>query len=192
MNQEMLELLIGKYLDSEITPAEIRLLDHELTSNPHARQLLDELRQLGDQAHYVLTGELGLPEQSPEEIISQAWQNTPQALRRKKSLPLWLHNITSLAAGFVFGLTCYGIIGHWITSAPAPDPTTPASPKATPSSVPVADTQANRIPLPSFGSLPPNGCLRHWTHYTDPSGQQWLIETPPDDNLGKANYHGDL
>ena len=41
MNEQMIELLIGKFIDSEITPAEQRLLDAELLRNPQTRRLLE-------------------------------------------------------------------------------------------------------------------------------------------------------
>ncbi|MHC4575000.1 MAG: anti-sigma factor family protein [Planctomycetota bacterium] len=44
MKSETLEILIGKYLDGEITPAEQRVLETELKNNPHAGELLEQLR----------------------------------------------------------------------------------------------------------------------------------------------------
>ena len=59
MNEEMIELLIGKFIDSEITPAEQRLLDAELLRNPRTRRLLEEFQMMGDQAKGILGQELG-------------------------------------------------------------------------------------------------------------------------------------
>ena len=39
MTEEIFELLIGKYLDGEITPSEERLLEAELERNPKAAEL---------------------------------------------------------------------------------------------------------------------------------------------------------
>ena len=58
MNPEMTELLINKYLDSEITPAEQRLLEAQLQRNPQDRRFLAQLQRLRDQARQLLQDEL--------------------------------------------------------------------------------------------------------------------------------------
>ena len=72
MNQEMLEILIGRYLDSEITPAEQRLLDAELQAGPEARQLLERWQQLHEQARQALNTQLTEQGASAEAIFSRA------------------------------------------------------------------------------------------------------------------------
>ena len=54
MNEQMLEILISKYIDSEITPAEQKMLDAELQNNPEAQETLKALEQLRDQAQQML------------------------------------------------------------------------------------------------------------------------------------------
>ena len=48
MNDETTEILISKFLDSEITPAEQRILEVKLSQDDDARCLLESLRQLRD------------------------------------------------------------------------------------------------------------------------------------------------
>ena len=72
MNEEMIELLIGKFIDSEITPAEQRLLDAELLRNPKTRRLLEEFQMMGDQAKGILGQELGGHRDSVEEVFAAA------------------------------------------------------------------------------------------------------------------------
>jgi len=43
MTQEMLEILIGKYLDGEITPTEQSMLEAELDSDAQAKELLRQM-----------------------------------------------------------------------------------------------------------------------------------------------------
>ena len=50
MKQEMLEILIGKYLDGEITPSEQQILQKELESNPQAKELLEQLQDLHERS----------------------------------------------------------------------------------------------------------------------------------------------
>ena len=46
MTNEILEILIGKYLDGEITPSEQQMLEEALVSEPQARELLEQLQNL--------------------------------------------------------------------------------------------------------------------------------------------------
>ena len=46
MNQELLEILIGKYLDGEITPSEQHILEDQLNADPQAEELLRQFQNL--------------------------------------------------------------------------------------------------------------------------------------------------
>jgi len=58
MTQGMLEIMIGKYLDGEITPSEQRLLEAELDRDPQAKELLAQLREMHERCGEAVVSEL--------------------------------------------------------------------------------------------------------------------------------------
>ena len=74
MTEEILEVLIGKYLDGEITPSEQRMLEAELNRNPGAEELLRQFQDLNERSSEVVTSELLARGEHPEEIFERAWQ----------------------------------------------------------------------------------------------------------------------
>ena len=90
MSQELTEILIGKYLDSEITPAEQQLLDRALKDDPDAHRLLMEMEQLHEQAERALTQEITGKGDSAEVIFERAWQ-------QKKMQVFWKIKLSRLS-----------------------------------------------------------------------------------------------
>ena len=74
MNPEMTEILIGKHIDSEITPAEQRLLDIELKNNPEMRQMLSEMKKLHEQSQLAVNSKVVEKGKSAQAIFESAWQ----------------------------------------------------------------------------------------------------------------------
>lgn len=192
MNPELTELLIGKFLDSEITPAEKRLLDEELKQNPQARQLLLELQQLHQQTQQVFMREIAEQGQPVEQIIQQALQKQPLMARQQRiRLSPWLHLAANVAAGFVLGFGVYHFFAHSNTPETIPAPQAPQSPVVQANPAPkeihrVAEDLRPRLLLPGK-----TGRVDYYL-YPDPSGSEWLIEAYRDTGVETASYHGDL
>ena len=113
MNPEMTEILIGKFIDSEITPAEKNLLDIELQRNPQARQLLGELQELHEVSRQALDREVSGNTQSAEVVFERAWRNSRLGKRHRSiHLSPMYRIMVSLAAGLVFGFGLYHLFFH--------------------------------------------------------------------------------
>ena len=112
MNEQMLEILISKYIDSEITPAEQKMLDTELQSNPDAQETLKALEQLRDQSQQMLKEEVVLSGAPASTIIEQALAQSSRP-RKQQGTPYrpWYRDPISLAACFILGL---GFVSFWV------------------------------------------------------------------------------
>ena len=188
MNQEMLEILIGRYLDSEITPAEQRLLDKQLRENPDAQQMLDQLQQLQDEVREVLSDEFVDRGESAGAIFDRAWHKSKGRPEQSFRMPGWVRFAAGIAAGFVLGLGVY-----FAMSQLSPDKTEPAAP------VEIAknDDTLQRLPVRIKRVIRPKmapGPTRRvdWYNYADERGDQWLVETYRENAVTTAAYHGDI
>jgi anti-sigma factor RsiW len=187
MNPEMLDILIGKYLDSEITPAEQALLDRQLGRDPQARSLLDQFQSLDDLARRAVNDRIENSGEPFEAIFNRAFQRyQPGRWRfgwvRKLRLP------AALAAGFLLGLFSVLLYtsGRPAQELPAPtriqpevaaaDPTPVHSPAGV-DQTPQAPQRQRQTDLYTF---------------TDRGGTQWLIESHRDSDIQLAGYTGDL
>ncbi|MBN1845423.1 MAG: hypothetical protein JW810_07040 [Sedimentisphaerales bacterium] len=217
MNQEMLEILIGKYLDSEITPAEETLLEQELQRNPAARELLQQYQQMHEQAQLVLRQEIaGGPDaqtiyqralsgqQQGRRGSSRPWSRILALLRQglpgRPAHPAWLQTAATLAAGLFLGFSLFlwwGQTGHRNAFVPpenqqAGERTAAAGPDETLADPPADQTVGRKI----VELIPPtrrDGAGRYdYYIYTDPQGARYLLETPSSKAVRQASYAGDL
>ena len=206
MNQEMLEILIGKFIDSEITPAEQRLLDEELTSNPQARLLLRQFQQMHEQTRQLVSQEMLQTGDSPETIFNRALAIE----ERTSSSPFfssrrWANLAASVAAALLVGLLGYAAFRGWGHQSELPpvnnDTDLTANSSAISDSetdVAIADNQENpktesprllRQTNPYKFSRLPDVMV-----FSDPSGSQWLLEVVPEKatQVQNAAYQGDI
>ena len=189
MTQETLEILIGKYLDGEITPSEQQILQTELNSNAQAKELLEQLQVLHERSCEAVTTEIIGRGKEAEEIFEQAW-------RRQAASPL--HRILNLdgrmrfAAGLAAGITI-GLILHFVL----PFVSTPQSPPD-PANM-LAQNTDNQVdagqlawPQPLIDPVDNSLCNIDWYSFTDKQGNQWLIEGLRENIVRPAVYYGDL
>lgn len=181
----MTEILINKFLDSEITPAEQQMLDAELQENPDSQLLLQQLKQLQQQAQEALAIELLENGDTAEKIFKKALAKTRKN-KTKKQQYLWLKTAMHMAAGFILAIGITSAINYSnINRSPAPKMTT-GQPARTSNIV-------TRINQPNI-RLRKKQPQRHvdWYNYTSPDGTKWLVENYRENPVIATMYHGDL
>lgn len=197
MNEDMTELLIGKFLDGEITPAEQRLLEAEMRQNPQARQLLSELQQLNELTEQTLASELIEKGCSAEETFNRAARQTPlRHEHRRIKLNWWQRTAATAAAAFLVCLSVYvawsqrngGVLDTGMEQ-PVPQIT-----QLEPSG---SGDLVNNFPDRSDTAIYPAQPLRYnqrpdFYSFRDSDGAEWLIEKPSQNQLRKAVYNGDI
>ena len=201
MNQEILEILIGKHLDGEITPGEQRILDVELGRDRRAAELLAELKDLHERSSELVASRiigLGSP---PAEVFERAWQQAgvhplrgeagqeaERPARRTVKRVGYVRVAVGVAAGFLLGLTVQFVLPGG--SAP---PSEPAAPDVVARDV--ADPAAlEELTFPEFPAAPAGNPVRNvdWYQFTDKQGNQWLIEGLRESTVRPAAYNADL
>ncbi|MHC4169259.1 MAG: anti-sigma factor family protein [Planctomycetota bacterium] len=111
MTQEALEIMIGKYLDGEITPSEQRLLEAELDRDPQSKELLGQLQEMHERCGEVVAAELLGRGESADEIFERAWRRqSGQPLRLMAKMRGHVRFAVGLAAGLVIGLALHFVL----------------------------------------------------------------------------------
>jgi hypothetical protein len=185
MTQEMLEILIGKYLDSEITPSEQRLLDVELERDPQARELLRQLQGLHELGSEVMASEIDGRGRTAEDVFERAWQQQSKSpLQSIVKLGGHLRFAAGVAAGLILGLVL-----HFALPSVSQPQVSPAAPEVFAQNT---DNQKT-IEMPDLPRLEmdlANNVFRNvdWYNFTDKEGNQWLIEGLREDVVRPAAY----
>jgi len=184
MTQKMLEILIGKYLDGQITPSEQHLLETALEEDSPAKELFEQLQDLHQRTRQTVASEALECGKAPDEIFEQAWrQQTKFPSQRMTKAGGYLRFAAGVAAGLIIGLALhFTLLSH----------STPQSSDVTPNA-----TMTNDVQRPSLLIAPPEGrenVIRNvdWFSFTDETGDQWLIEGLRESIVRPAAYNEDL
>ncbi|MHC4559051.1 MAG: anti-sigma factor family protein [Planctomycetota bacterium] len=173
MTHEMLEILIGKYLDGEITPSEQRMLEAALEEDSKARELLEQLQDLHQSSREAIASEVLERGKTPEQIFEQAWQQQAKYhLHPMIKIGGYIRFAAGVAAGFALGLALHFILPAVSTRQSDTIPPVTASQKA------VNEKIAERPAYPRLLLDPADNVIRNvdWYSFTDKQGNQWLIE----------------
>jgi anti-sigma factor RsiW len=189
MNQEALEILIGKYLDGEITPSEQRILEAELDRDSRAKELLADLQDLHERSSELVTSQILGQGRTAADIFEKAWQQ--QARHPFYAVFKW-SGYVRFAAGVAAGLAM-GLALHFVLSVASAPQNKPASPNEFVQDVP----NQTEIESPASHELPADFNDRpirnvDWYNFTDKQGNQWLIEGFRENSARPAAYYGDL
>ncbi len=189
VSDERLEILIGKLLDGELSLAERRLLDEELSHNDEARALLEQLRALDAGSRGAVAWRIAPRAGEPHVVFERAWQRHVKSpwqrivrLRTKGGLRF----VAGLAAGFLLGLVLHFVL---VRSSTAPNE---------PPSEPVPSPWVRAIPetgaVPRIDSERVRPVIRNvdWYTFTDDAGNQWLVEGVREGMVRPAAYRGQL
>ena len=97
----MLEILIGKFLDAEMSPTEKQMLDAALERDPQAKDLFNQLKELHELNQQAVTSSVIEKGRSAEDIFEDAWHE-----RKRIRLPYMIRAMASrkFAAGIAAGL----------------------------------------------------------------------------------------
>ena len=182
---DWLEILIGKLVDGEISPAERKLLERELETNSQARELIEQLRSLHQASCQAVAAEVS-GGASAEEVFERAWrQNTKSTYRRVLRFDGRMRFAMGLAAGLILGLTLH-FAAVWNSKAPV-QLTGPREVAAAPAPVDKGPGGVQRVN--AGGSHPVTGEV-DWYVYTSPSGEQYLVEGVREGLVRTADYRG--
>ena len=117
ITNDKLEILIGKFLDGEISPGEQRVLDDALQRDERARELLDQLRTLRECSREMIVSEVLDAGAEADDVLERAWQrNKKRSWRRIVIADGHLRFAAGLAAGLILGLLLHFI---WVWQAGA-------------------------------------------------------------------------
>ena len=195
MNQELLEILIGKYLDGEITPSEQHILEDQLNADPQAEEFLRQFQNLHERCGEVVTSKLLVQGKTPEEILTKAYQQqsksplrhlTSNPLRRIVKIGGYMRFASGVAAGLIIGLALHFVLLSNQT----------LQTERTPSSTVAQNTNNNMNPDIQRASLLQTrnapGISRNvdWYNFTDEKGNQWLVEGYRENTVRPAVYDG--
>lgn len=172
LDQEALEILMGRQLDGEISSAEARLLQDHLQQDPNTRQLLDQLQDLHVQSQEAVTETVQSQGCSALDIIESAIHQTERPARLH-----WVKKCLGpqFAAGLAAGLLISA--GALLLFGPKTSQTPPVHTSQRPvTSSPVLNTD----PPLDYGDWPTQTphVQRNvdWIMFTDPQGERYLIE----------------
>jgi anti-sigma factor RsiW len=184
---ERLEILIGKFIDGEISPAERRVLEDELSRNRRGRALLEQLQALRDSSREVVASEILGQGGESEDIFERAWQRHERTRWHrivKVRADGHLRFAVGLAAGFLLGLVLHFVL---VWTGAGPDE---------PAGRPPVARDINPEPEPTLAttrdSLRPVIRNVDWYGFTDDAGNQWLVEGVREGMIRPAAYHGDV
>lgn len=189
MTDEKLEVLIGKLLDGEITPAEQRWLDEQLERNDEARELLEQLRTLHECSRQAVSAEVLERGKSPKEILELTWPcHRGSPWRRIFKADGHLRFAAGLAAGFLLGLLLHFalVLGDTSVMEPADQ-----HPLVAGDSI-GGGSHADVMEETRASDVRPVMRNVDWYSFTDRTGHQWLVEGIHEGSVRPVVYDGDL
>ena len=185
----MLEILIGKYLDGEITPSEQQILEAQLNKDPQSEMLLRQFQNLHERSSEVVASELLGQGKTPEEIVTLAYQRqSKNPFSKIAAYRGYIRFVTGVAAGLILGLTL-----HFVLPA--------ASTISNEMNTQVASSQnTNNQPnlvgrrFPQYPTNSTRNVVRNvdWYNFTDENGNQWLVEGLRENIVRPAVFNGQI
>jgi len=186
---DKLEILIGKLLDGEISPAERRVLDCRLEQDARARELLEQMRVLHECGREVIEHQVQQGGAAPGDVFERAWRQSKGPVRQRiiriGGLPRFAIGV---AAGFFLGMALHFVLSGG-SKPPIDDTSIARVTEQTPTEREALDESWRKLQPRT-----PDQVTREveWYGFTDQSGNQWLIEGFREGVARPASYHGDL
>ncbi|MBN2271535.1 MAG: hypothetical protein JXN61_13035 [Sedimentisphaerales bacterium] len=183
ITDDMLEILIGKYIDGEITPSEQGMLDGAMEKDSKVRELLEQLTELHGASAEAIGTEVLDSGKSAEEIIDLAWQG-----KRRRWAKIFSGGTLRFAAGLAAGLLI-GFVLHFVLSDDSQGRGDEIERRV------LANDTADQIEFQRATPSPAGrDVIRNVDYYgfTDEDGGQWLLEGLRENMVRPAAYYGDL
>ncbi len=189
MTQEMLEIMIGKYLDGEITPSEQRLLEARLDLDPEARELLEQLQEMHQRCTEAVASEILGQGRTPEDVFEQAWRQRSSKL---SYLTAKTRGYGRFAAGVAAGLVI-GLALHFVLPLLSTGDSKPAEPKALARDT-VEVNRPEKRAIPALATDQADDVILNvdWYNFTDSQGNEWLVEGIRENRVRPAAYYDGL
>ncbi len=183
---EMLEILMGKYIDGQITPAENRLLQEALEADDDARELFEQLQILHEQCEEAIDSEVLNRGQDFEEVFVRAWRRRGPRVVRVIVPSGALKFVAGLAAGILIGLGVHLTmrINQLNNLTPGQETYVSAASRQTP---PRFITDVAPPQPESFGETTRNMDLYNWTGQ---SGSEYLMQGYRQNTVKPAVHRG--
>ena len=184
---DRLEILIGKLVDGEISPAERKILERELEANSQARELLEQLRSLRQYSCQAVAAEVS-GGASADQIFERAWQqNTRSTYRRILRIDGRMRFAVGLAAGLILGLALHFVAVWGDSKAPMQGPEIRHGRQGY---LARRGKRAGRGAGGGTGGSRPVTGEVDWYVFTSPNGEQWLVEGVREGLVKTADYRG--
>ena len=182
ITDDMLEVLIGKYIDGEITPSEQGMLDGAMEKDPTVKELLERLAELHETSAEAIGSEVLDRGKSAEEIIYLAWRG-----KRHGRAKIFSSGVLRFAAGLAAGLLI-GLALHFILTDGSQGLGDEIEPRV------IANNTADQIEVRRMAPLAGRDVIRNVDYFgfTDKDGGKWLVEGLREGMVRPAVYYGDL
>ncbi len=184
MTEDTLEILIGKYIDGEITPSEQNMLDGAMKKDAGVRELVEQLAELHQASAEAVASEILERGKSAEEIFEQAWACRRNPILRAILRSDYVRFAAGVAAGLLIGLALHFALSGDVGGGPNKN-----------GAGLVADNTSNGINVETAApSLAGQEVIRNVDYYgfTDKDGDQWLVEGLRENRVRPAVYYDDL
>ncbi|NLH40514.1 MAG: hypothetical protein GX448_01645 [Planctomycetes bacterium] len=186
---DRLEILIGKLLDGDISPTERKTLDRQLEQDGHARELLEQMRVLHECGREIVERQVQQGGAAPADVFERAWRQSRGSIRGRI---LRIGGLPRFAVGLAAGLLL-GVVLHFVSSGDIQSPINDGRVATAPERPPVETANLDE----SWRKLQPRTPDQvtrqvEWYGFTDPAGNQWLIEGYREGVVKPASYHGGL
>ncbi|MHC4758237.1 MAG: hypothetical protein ACYTE8_06245 [Planctomycetota bacterium] len=189
MEAEILEILIGKYIDGEITPREQEILDEEMERDFETRELIKQLKELDDRSREAVTAGILEHGKDTGDIFERAWRQRKNPLFNfLTSSAGWLRFASGLAAGLLIGIGLHFVL----SSQPVPPNGVQGQLSAIQAPQVTGSVQRARTAELSNGSTKTVNRNVDWFSFTDKSGDQWIVEGLRKDVVRPASYSKQL
>lgn len=170
MDNDRLEILMGKFFDGEIEPSEQRLLETQLGKDPQNRRLFDEFQSLHAMAQAEIAP-LADAGRTFDAVFDTAWKQSRRGRQRFIKAPI---GVVRFVSGMAAGLLLAFLIQFSMRPAALLD--LPGASGLTAQTTPTAEGPDRILTRASTNTATPVIKDVDYYYYTDETGQRWLIE----------------